>query len=191
MLLDDDVVTNGQAEPSPFTGRLGRKEWVEQLLLHLGWDAGAVVADPDFDPVTEVLGRGGKRRLVAATIRFGFALCRRVEAVGDEVEQRPRNLLREQINLASGRVKGPFEGDIEALLLGPCPVIGEIEAFLDESIDIHWSVLSRALSGMQQHVLDDCVGTLAMLHDLVEIALQRIGDLVDLGAPFVVEVNAP
>ena len=44
---------------------------------------------------------------------------------------------------------------------------------------------------MQQHVLDDCVGTLAMLHDLVEIALQRIGDLVDLGAPFVCRGECP
>ena len=33
MLLDDDVVTNGKAQPSPFTGRLGRKERVEQFSL--------------------------------------------------------------------------------------------------------------------------------------------------------------
>ena len=83
MLLDDDVVTDGQAEPSPFTGRLGRKERVEQLLPHLGWNAGAVVAYPDFDPVAEVLGRGSKRRLIVATICFGFALRGCVEAVGD------------------------------------------------------------------------------------------------------------
>ena len=36
MLLDDDVVTNGQAKSGPFTGRLCRKERVEQLLFHLG-----------------------------------------------------------------------------------------------------------------------------------------------------------
>ena len=65
MLLDDDVVTDGQAEPGPFTGRLGREERVEQLLLHLGRNAGAVVAYPDFDAVAEVLGRGSKRWLVA------------------------------------------------------------------------------------------------------------------------------
>ena len=33
---------------------------------------------------------------------------------------------------------------------------------------------------MQQHVLDDGVGALAVLHDLVEIALQHIGNLADL-----------
>ena len=190
MLLDDDVVTNGQAKPSPFTGRLGRKERVEQLLLHLGRNAGAVVANPDFDAVAEVLGRGSKRRLVVASIRLGFALRRRVEAVGDQVEQRPRDLLREQIDLTGGRVKGPLQGDIEALLLGPRPVIGEIEALLDQGVDIDRPVLSRALTRMQQHVLDDRVGALAVLHDLVEIALQRIGDLADLCAQLAVEVRA-
>ena len=81
MLLDDDVVTDGQAKPGPFAGRLCRKERVEQLLLHLGRDTGAVVADPDFDTVAEVLGRGSKRWLVVASICFGLTLRRRVEAV--------------------------------------------------------------------------------------------------------------
>jgi hypothetical protein len=35
---------------------------------------------------------------------------------------------------------------------------------------------------VQQHVLDDGIGTLAVLHDLVEIALQRIGNLANLGS---------
>ena len=45
MLLDDNVVTNGQTKPRPFTGRFGRKEGTEQFLLHLGRDTSAVVAD--------------------------------------------------------------------------------------------------------------------------------------------------
>jgi hypothetical protein len=43
---------------------------------------------------------------------------------------------------------------------------------------------------VQQHVLDDRVGALAVLYDLVEIALQHIRDLVDFCAPLVVEVHA-
>src|SRR6202040_2888521 len=74
VLLDDDVVTDGQAKPSAFTGGLRRKERAKQLLLHLGRNAGAVVAYPDFDLVTEVLGRRRQRRLVVASIRLGFAL---------------------------------------------------------------------------------------------------------------------
>ena len=83
MLLDNDVVTNGQAQSSPFTGRLCRKERVEQLLPRLRRNACAIVANPDFDPVTEIFGRGSERRLIVATICFGFALRRCVEAVGD------------------------------------------------------------------------------------------------------------
>ena len=43
---------------------------------------------------------------------------------------------------------------------------------------------------MQQHVLDDRIGALAVLHDLVEIALQHIRDLTDFGAHLVVKMNA-
>ena len=76
----------------------------------------------DFDAVAEVLGRGGKRWLVVASVRLGFALRGGVEAVGNEVEERPRNLLWEQIDLSGGRVKGPFKGNIKALLLSPSSV---------------------------------------------------------------------
>src|SRR6478672_8026081 len=103
MLLDDDVVTDGQAQPCPFTGRLGRKEGIEQLLLRLRRDTGAVVAYRDFDAVAETLGRCSQRRLVVASIRLGLTLHCRVEAVGNEVKKRPRNLLREQIDLTGGR----------------------------------------------------------------------------------------
>jgi hypothetical protein len=84
------------------------------------------------------------------------------------------------IDLTCGRVKGPLQGDVEALLLGPRSVISEIEALFDQGVDIDRSMLSGALSGMQQHVLDDRVGALAVLYDLVEIALQCIGDLADI-----------
>ena len=81
MLLDDDVVADGQAKPSPFSGGLRREERIEHLFLHLGRNAGAVVADPDFDAVSEVLGRGREDRLIVAAIGIRFALGRRIEAV--------------------------------------------------------------------------------------------------------------
>ena len=60
MLLDDDVVTDGKTEPSSFPSRLGRKERVEQLFLNLRRNTGAVIAYPDFDLVTKVLGNDGR-----------------------------------------------------------------------------------------------------------------------------------
>src|SRR4029077_2503328 len=99
MLLDDDVVADGKTEPSSFTGRLRREERAEKLLLYLGRDTGPVVTDSNFDAVAEVLGRGSQRRLVVASICFRLTLRRGVEPVGDQVEQNPGNLLREQIDL--------------------------------------------------------------------------------------------
>jgi hypothetical protein len=49
-------------------------------------------------------------------------------------------------------------------------VIGEVEAFLDKGVDIDGPVLAGVLARMQQHVLDDGIGALAVLHHLVEIA---------------------
>ena len=99
-------------------------------------------------------------------------------------------LLREQIDLSSGRVKGSLQGDIEALLLGPSPVVGEIEALLDQGVDVDRPMLSRALARMQQHVLDDRIRAFAVLHDFIEIALQHIRNRSDLCAQLAVKVRA-
>ena len=86
MLLDDDVVTDGQAKASPFSSRLGRKERIEHLLLHLRRDAGAVVADPDFHTITKIFGGRSQGRFVVASICFRFSLGCRIEAVRDQIE---------------------------------------------------------------------------------------------------------
>ena len=174
MLLDDDVVTDREAKPGAFSRWFCREERIEHLLLHLGWNAGAIVANPDFHAVAKVLGGGSQGRLVVAAIGFRFALGRRIEAVRDKVQQRPCDVLREHVGFTSGGIQRSFQGDVEALLLGPRPVIGEVEAFLDERVDIDGAVLARAFARVQQHVLDDGIRALAVLHDLVEIALQRI-----------------
>ena len=57
MLLDDDVVAQRQAKPRSLADGLGREERIEHLVLDLGRNAGAVVADPDFHAVAQVLGR--------------------------------------------------------------------------------------------------------------------------------------
>ena len=74
MLLDDDVVTDGKAKARAFSGRLGREERIEHLFLHIGRNAGAVVADADFHAVAEVLGRGSQGGLVVAAIASALRL---------------------------------------------------------------------------------------------------------------------
>ena len=81
MLLHDDVVTDGEPKAGAFSGRLGRKERVEHLFLHVSRHTGAVVADSDFNTITEVFGRGRERRLVVATIGLRPAPGRSIKAV--------------------------------------------------------------------------------------------------------------
>src|SRR5215831_120714 len=89
MLLHDDVVSDGQAKASAFPGRLRREEGIEHLLPDFGRNAGAVVANRDLYAVAEILRRSGKSRLIAIAIVLLFALRRRIEAVGDEVQKCP------------------------------------------------------------------------------------------------------
>ena len=96
----------------------------------------------------------------------------------------------EQIRLAGGRVERALQRDVEALLLGARAVIGEVEAFLDQGVDVDELMLARSLPRMQQHVLDDGIGALAVLHDFFEIAAQHVGQLGNVGARLVVDGNA-
>ena len=58
--------------PSPVPSPAGFvvKNGFKHLLLHLKRNASAVVADPDFDAVAKVFGRGSKSWLVIAANRL-------------------------------------------------------------------------------------------------------------------------
>src|SRR5262249_14761131 len=103
MLLDDDVIADGEAKPGAFSGRFGCEERIEHLFFHFRRNTGAVVADRDLYAVAEVLGGCGQGRLMA--IAFDVTLARCVEAVRDEVEKCPRDILREGVDFTGGRVK--------------------------------------------------------------------------------------
>jgi len=81
MLLDDNVVTDGEPKPGALSGRFRREEWIEHLLLHVRQNTGTVVADSDFDVVTQVLSRGNESGLVVVSLRIRFTLHRRVKAI--------------------------------------------------------------------------------------------------------------
>ena len=56
MLLDDDVMRYREAEARPFSAWFGGEEGIEHLFLHFRRDAGAVVANPDFDRFAQIPG---------------------------------------------------------------------------------------------------------------------------------------
>src|SRR5579863_481784 len=112
MLLDDDVVAERKAQSGPFARRLCREEWIEHFFLHVGSDAGAVIADSDLDPVTPIASRGGERRF---TIIVGVTLTldRRIEPVRDHIEKDASDFLRIDVHLAGRRIERSFERDVE------------------------------------------------------------------------------
>src|SRR5215212_8921303 len=155
MLFDDDVVADRKAEARSLSGRLRCEEGTEHPGLHLRGYAGAIVADPYLDVVSQVPGPRQEGRLISTAVSFVLAFHRRIKAVRYEIEKHPGNLLREKIDLASSWIQRPLQGNIEPLLFGPSAVIGQIEAFLDDGIYVDEPVLSRTCARMQQHVLDN------------------------------------
>src|SRR5262245_37235951 len=144
MLLHNDVVTDGEAEPGSFSGRLRCEEWVEDLFFYFRWDARAVIPNPDFHTVAKASCRSHQGWFIA--ISLGSTLCCRIKAIRDQVQKHPRDILRKYVGLPSGRVERPLHDDVEALFLSSCTVIGEIEAFFDQGVDINDPVFARAFA---------------------------------------------
>src|SRR5262249_25567086 len=167
VLLDDDVVADREAQSCALTRGFGGEERVEHPLPHLRRNAAAIVANPDFNAVPEVFRRSRQRGFVTAGSSLCLAFCRSIEAVRNQVEEYPCYLLWKEIGLACRRVERPLQRDVEALLFGPGAVIGEVKAFLHYGIDIYRPVLAGPLARVKQHVLDDRIGALAVLHDLL------------------------
>src|SRR5262249_40351236 len=186
MLFHDDVVTDGEPKPGSFSGRLRCEERVEYLFFYVRWDAGAVIPNPDFYAIAKASCRGHQGWFIAIVFSLGSTPGCRIKAVRDQVQKHPRDILRKYVGLPSGRVERLLHGDVEALFLSSSTVIGEIEAFFDQDVDINDSVLPRAFARMQQHVLDNGIGPFAVLHDLVEIAPQCVSQFGNLGARLLV-----
>src|SRR5262245_8420927 len=142
MLLDDDVMADGEAEASALSGRFGRKEWLKHLFFHVRRYASAVVTDPDFHTITKVSSRGCERRLVVAPIGFSSAPGRSIKAVCNQIKKSPPDVLRKNVCPTSRWIKGLLELDLKPLRLGPRSVPGKIEAFLNKRIDINHPMLT-------------------------------------------------
>src|SRR5581483_11715927 len=173
MLLHHDVITDGKTQAGALPRRLGSEEGIEHFLLHLRRNTGSIITNTDFHPIAKTFGRSPQPRL-EAPISPGFTLCRRIKSIADQVEEHAGDFLGIKIDLAGARIEGALEGDVKALLFGPRAMISEVNRLIDEIIDRDRTMLARAGARMQEHVLDDRIGTLAVLGDLVEIALQRL-----------------
>ena len=82
-----------------------------------------------------------------------------------------------------------LQRDVEALILGTGTVIGEVQGFLDQAVEIDAATLAAAATRMLQHALDDIVGTSSMLGDFFEIAGEHLDRFVDLGTLVLVQCS--
>src|SRR5262249_45345222 len=105
MLFDDDVVTDGEAEPGSFSGRLCCEERVEHLFFYFRWNTRAVIPHPIFNTSAGASCRGDQSWFIAIAISLGSTLCCRIKAIRDQVQKHPGNILRKYVGLPSGRVE--------------------------------------------------------------------------------------
>ena len=186
MLFHDDVVAHRETKPSAFACRLGRKERIEHLFLYFGRNAGAVIANADLHGIAEIPGGRMEHRL-KPWANLQLALVRRIESIRDQVQECAGDFLRKYVGRTRRLVEVALQGNIELALLGACAVIGQIETLIQQRIDVGGPMLAGAFARMQQHVLDDGVGALAVLDDFFEIVLEHAGQLADFLAHLVGE----
>ena len=95
MLLDDDVVADGKAEPGALSRWLGREERIEYPFSDLRWNAAAIITNSDFHAIAEILCGRLKDGFIGVIAGLTFAFRGRVETIGNQVEKYSSNLLRE------------------------------------------------------------------------------------------------
>src|SRR5215831_2089859 len=105
MLLDDDIVTDGEPKSGAFSSGFRCEERVEHLFFHFRRNAGPVVANCYFDAIAQILSRGSKCWLVIAAIAFCSAFSRGIKAIGDQIKQSPRDVLWEDVDLACAGIQ--------------------------------------------------------------------------------------
>src|SRR4029450_1877411 len=88
------------------------------LVLHLGRNTGAIVADADLDAVAKIFGGRGESWLIAVVFTLVLAFSCRVEAIRNHVQQDSRDFLWEKVDLAGSRIERPIQGYVESPLLG-------------------------------------------------------------------------
>ena len=146
---------------------------MEQLVANVWWDADPVVVDPYFHGLAEITRRHTQGRPERCVSILPGPLGGRVKAVAEHVEEHPGHLLRCQLHPPKLAIELPLERDVEVLILGPGSVIGEVQRLLDQPVEINLAALAGYTAGVFQHALDDIVGALAVLDDLLQVPGQR------------------
>src|ERR1700730_10396912 len=115
----------------PLAGRLCGEERLKQLVLDLGRNADAVVADADFDRISEISRRHFQSGLEFRIASLLLALSGGVEAVADQVETDAGDVLGDEFDRGDSVSKISLQRDVEARILSTGTVVGEVQGFLE------------------------------------------------------------
>src|SRR5215471_17408110 len=145
VLLRDDLVADRQPKPGALAGRLGREERLEQLVPVFRRNTDAIVTHPDLDALAELAGRDLQCWAVSS-VALAAPLVGGIEAVADEVEEHASQLLRHDVNRREIAVEVVLQRDVEVRILRTGPVIGKVQGFLGERVQISRSPVAAAAS---------------------------------------------
>src|SRR5262249_29838404 len=144
-------------------------------------NANAVVTHPDLDAFVELAGRDLQERAESSIARTA-ALGNGIESVADEVEEHATDILRHNLDRRQIAVEVEFQCDLEIPVLCPGAVIGEVQALLDQRVQIGRLPIAAAAARVLQHAPDNAVGATTMFGYLFEVACQHPNCLQNLCA---------
>ena len=189
MLLGHDVVADRETETGALAGRLGGEKRLEQLVLDIGGNTDAVIPYPDFHRIAEIARRDFQRWFERWVVSLLLSFSGGIEPIAEQVQTDARDILRYQFNRNEVAGVIPLERDVEVLILGTATVVGEVQRFLDQSVEIDAATFAGPTARMLQHALYDAVSTPPMFADLFEVAGQCVDCLVDLSALVYLEAS--
>ena len=110
-----------------------------------------------------------------------------IEAIAKQVKKDAGHLLRRHLDQREAGLEIALQGNVEALVLRPGAVVGEVQGLVDQGIEVDLATLARDAARVLQHRFHDVVGAFAVLGDLVEVAGQHLDGFIDLSAGVVIE----
>src|SRR3954452_11634144 len=96
-------------------------------------------------------------RLELRVVILALPLAGGIEAVAEQVEEDAGHLLRRDLDRREARLKTALQGDVEALFLRPGAVIGEVQSFVYQSVEVDGATLARNAARVLQHRFNNVV----------------------------------
>ena len=143
MRFRDNIVSDRQPEPGALTRRLGGEKRLKQLVHDTRRNAGAIVAHADFHGASNLARRDRQRRLKAGVRGAACSLTGGIKSVAEQVQEGARHVLRVHLDRGHAFAEVPFQGDVEALILRTCAVVGEVQCLIDQRVQINHTPFGR------------------------------------------------